>query len=83
MTRDDEIITELYETLDHMRPEDRRYRAVDHVVSARRALRKQDPSAASRLYMEAARELKTSSNQEAHRAVEALERHAYLILQGA
>jgi hypothetical protein len=83
MTRDDEIISELYETLDHIRPEDRRYRAVDHVVAARRALRKQDPAAASRLYTEAARELKTSSNEEAHRAVKALERHAYLILQGA
>jgi hypothetical protein len=83
MTRDDEIIAELYETLDHMRPQDRRYRAVDHVVSARRALRQQDLAAASRLYKEAARELKTSSNQEAHKAVEALERHAYLILQGA
>ena len=79
MTRDDEILQGLYTSLDHMRPEDRRYRAVDHVVAARRAMRKQDIAAAVRLYREAARELKTSSNQEAHLAVRMLEEHAFLI----
>lgn len=82
MTRDDEILQGIYTSLDHMKPRDRRYRAVDHVIAARRALRAKDIPAAARRYREAASELKTSSNQEAHISVRLLEDHAFLIEQG-
>lgn len=83
MTRDDRIIQDLYDSLEHMEPKERRYRAVDHVLSARKAMKAQDIPAAIRAYQNAVKELEKSSNQEAHLSIRALQEHIYLIQRGA
>jgi len=73
LTLDEKIVHALYETLDHQRPSDRRYRAVDYTVAARRARRKGDLAAVAFNYDKAAKELRSSSNDKAHRAIRMIE----------
>lgn len=73
MTLDEEIVQALYETLNYQRPTRQRYRAIDHTVAARRARRRNDLHGVVRGYSQAVKELKSSSNDKAHRAVRMME----------
>lgn len=78
----DQIVQTLYETHDHLPRADRRIRAVEFAIAARRAERKGDRVAAMRNYEKAARELRSSSNDRAHKAAELMDAEAYRLRNG-
>tara|TARA_R110002096_G_scaffold95119_2_gene213467 strand:+ start:258 stop:515 length:258 start_codon:yes stop_codon:yes gene_type:complete len=73
VTLDEDIITALHASLDFQKPTQRRRRAIDHTVAARRARRKGNLGAVAYFYNEAVLELKKSSNDKAHRAIRMME----------
>lgn len=79
MNLHDEIMQDIYETVDAMRTQDRRIRAVELCLEARKAHRAGAFYTAEKRYLAAAEELKKSSNDEAHRAAERLEEQAYIL----
>ncbi|MGI9627674.1 MAG: hypothetical protein ACR2QM_12615 [Longimicrobiales bacterium] len=81
MNRDD-IMQVLYETQDFIPTKDRRRRAVDFAIAARRAERKRDPYAAEKNYMRAAAELRSSSSDRSHAAALLMDKEAHRLRNG-
>lgn len=82
MTRGDDIVQVLFKTNDHLPRRDRRARAVDFTIAARRAERKNDRRAAIENYEKAARELRSSSNDRAHEAALLMDAEIYRLRNG-
>ena len=82
MERSDQIMQDLYTTLDHMPMKDRRRRAIDHTIAARRAERKGDKYAAQITYERAAKELRSSSNDRSHKAALDMDAEAHRLRNG-
>lgn len=73
---------DLYETLDHMPMKDRRRRAIDYALAARKAERKGDRVAAHNNYERAAKELRSSSNDRSHKAALNMDAECYRLRNG-
>jgi len=82
MNEPDRIVQELYETHDHLPRRDRRVRAIDFVIAGRRAERKGDRLSAMRNYERAAAELRSSSNDRAHKAAQRMDAEAHRLRNG-
>lgn len=78
----DRIIQDLYETHDHLPRKDKRVRAIDFAIAARRAERKNDRYAAEKNYERAAKELRSSSNDRAHKAALVMDAEAFRLRNG-
>lgn len=75
--RTDQIMQTLYETMDAIPMKDRRRRAIDFALAARKAERSGDRRSAELNYEKAARELRSSSNDRAHKAAVDMDAEAH------
>lgn len=82
MTDSEQIIQKLYETHDHLPRKDKRVRAVDFAIAARRAERSGDRYSAEKNYERAARELRSSSNSRAYEAALWMDAEAFRLRHG-
>ena len=80
--RSDLIMQTLYETVDHLPVKDRRYRAIDFALAARKAERQDDRYSATVNYERAAKELRSCSNDRAHKAALDMDAEAHRLRNG-